>query len=52
MSGNHHILQFRGMVSHNFHIHHRGNVGTTMADIYTDLGAASIGWFHPVFLLI
>jgi hypothetical protein len=52
MTGDQHIAQCRGMVGDCFHIYHPGNVGTTMAYINTDLGTASIGWFHPVFLLM
>lgn len=40
------------MLGYSLYIYHPGNVGATMADIYPDLGASSIGWYHPVILLL
>jgi hypothetical protein len=40
------------MLGYGLYIYHPSYVGATMADIYPNLGASSIGWYHPVILLL
>jgi hypothetical protein len=39
------------MLGHCFNIHHPGDIGAAMTNIYANPWTAFIGLYHPVFLL-